>query len=257
MAKDNNTLSLLINLDESRDRLAAATENLGRQGIPFQRVPAVHGQRLSPQDLAGYDAGRTLRFYGRALSKSEIGCYKSHLECLRLFLRSDKQYCLVLEDDIELQPGTAQLLTDLPDYLDANVPNWDVVNLSRSARKLHSSMGHIAEGYEVERAFYFPLLASALLWSRPGARFFLQNCSTIYGPVDEVIRHVVIRRGTGLTVSPAPIRQSGLSSDIDKYSGGSRHRDMKKNAVYYLARYRRSANFHLHTFRNLMLKPRL
>ena len=122
----------LINLDRSPDRLDFMDDQLRSLEMPYERVPAVDGKVLG-EEIADFDPEGYRRLHGRKRHPGEIGCYLSHLACLRRFLDSDADYALILEDD-------ARLATDLPEVLAAAIKNpgdWDILRLSTvSAGKL-------------------------------------------------------------------------------------------------------------------------
>ena len=66
----------------------------------------------------------------------------------------------------------------------------------------------------VWHAFYFPIRGLGLIWSRQGARAFVEAGKTINMPVDIFFQTWLSKNGKGLGVWPALVRPAGLDSDI-------------------------------------------
>lgn len=55
--------------------------------------------------------------YGREALPGEIGCLLSHRRALEAFLRSDDDWCIILEDDVKPTPQLGELLLSAPPSL--------------------------------------------------------------------------------------------------------------------------------------------
>jgi glycosyl transferase family 25 len=89
----------VINLDRSPQRLDHMGAQLGRLGIAFERLRAVDGRELKPDYVAGFPP----------MSASQIGCFLSHKLAWQRIAEGDAPYGIVLEDDIHIAPGFADL----------------------------------------------------------------------------------------------------------------------------------------------------
>ena len=115
-----NIVTYLINLDDSTDRLATATQSLRVAHMDFERVPAYDARQKNPLEIPGYDEQRALGYMGRKLKGGELGCYMSHLDCVRRFLTTDADYAVVLEDDMTIAASDAkQVIQDALAWLQA------------------------------------------------------------------------------------------------------------------------------------------
>ena len=92
MTNSNNSELLIqvINLAKRPDRLALISAELNKAGLSFETQVAVDGQ--------------TVEIESKFLSKSEIGCFKSHVNAMRRQVETGAQYSLILEDDAALSP---------------------------------------------------------------------------------------------------------------------------------------------------------
>ncbi len=192
---------VLINLDRSPDRLAAAHRHFGAVGLPFVRVAGIDA---SQEDLSGYPVDRRSfeRIHGRAsIRPGEIGCYQSHLKALRMFIASGKEFGLICEDDAQPESFLLQSLVILFDWAD----DWDIVPLFHFHRggpvalrrgpglALNVHMGHISS-------------AAAYLVNRRAAQVLLDHLDVMRACVDHSL-YETWRHGLRLrSVSPMPVQ---------------------------------------------------
>jgi glycosyl transferase family 25 len=225
---DQKIPAYLINLDESLDRLNIVSSGLERAGISFERVPAVDGRLLDLRTVEDCDYEKALRIYGRALTGGEYGCYKSHLACARRMLEDGHEVALVFEDDISIDQNLLAVVQEAKTVLDGMVSDWRLVNLGAPPR-IVSEVAKLSSGHSLLAAHYFPQTAHALLWSRQGAKQFVQQYSRVEMTVDNLFRHVLVREGGGYAITPALARQEGFSSTIDMGTRNQRYADRRWN----------------------------
>lgn len=208
----------LINLDRSTDRLEVMAKDLDREKIAYERISAVDGASLSPQQLESVDDTQTVSKLGRKLNNGEIGCFLSHIQVAERVLAGTTDVALVLEDDASIPENTRELIEQIAYCLHEKVKNkWTVVNLGNPAQKLYRDIGLLQENdttYRLRHAFYFPILTTALLWSKSGAEQFLRTIEKISLPVDVHLQNFCCRSGQGLAVNPAPFQSRGVRSVI-------------------------------------------
>ena len=218
----------LINLDGSDERLHESTRQLYAAGIVFERVPAFDGRQLLIEEFPDYDAKGALRYMGRPLRGGEIGCYLSHIDCARRFLETDAPTCVVLEDDVELRDSFASGIEAILGWLHQGGDNWDVINIGAKRIKIHTRRSGFevsASHCELSQAHYFPTTTTGLIWSRPGARAFLQAHKRIFAPVDIYLRHWQARRNRGWAVMPGLVTTTGADSVIAPSASPRREAD--------------------------------
>ena len=97
----------VINLDRSEERLIHIKSIFTKQGLDFTRVKAVDGHSLSEEQ---FDKLTRIRKWPKKLTRAEVGCFLSHLECWRLIAEGDDPYGAVFEDDIKLSTHAHQFL---------------------------------------------------------------------------------------------------------------------------------------------------
>jgi glycosyl transferase family 25 len=109
---------VLINLDRSPDRLAFMSDQLGRLGLPFTRLPATDSAAVSDDEFA-----RLGNVWFRPLSRTEVACLVSHSRAWRKAIDEQKTL-LVLEDDVLLSDRLPAFLAEIE-----TVPGMQIVNL--------------------------------------------------------------------------------------------------------------------------------
>ena len=204
----------LINLDSSTARLADADLELKKHELSYERISAVDGRKFDVHSYPSYDSNKAQYYTGRDLIGSEIGCYLSHKKALERFVASGSIWGLILEDDLNLCDGFKSLIQETIVWIEQSKVRCDVVNLVSNKRKLSRPLVQI-QGRDLLHAYYFPISALGLLWSREGAQAFLQQMNDIYMPIDVEIQKWASKTGHGLSLVPALVKISGAESDID------------------------------------------
>lgn len=215
----------VINLDSGHERLDSVNRMLASFAMDFERVPAFDGRKLDLNTISDYDAGRAERYMGRSLVGAEIGCYRSHLAAATQFLQSDARYGLVFEDDVLLRCNPMALLKEALPILEGVDKDWLLLNIGANKSKITTAVSH----HNVDNhrcslvaAHYFPMMACALVWSREGARQFVENHDKIFAPVDNYFRYWLTRAGHGYAFWPAPVTTTDAQSQIATSDGSKR-----------------------------------
>lgn len=228
---------LLINLDDSRDRLETATAQLRTAGLEFTRVAAYDGRKTNPDDLTIYDRTAAYSYLGRAMVGGEVGCYFSHLECARQFLQSDAQLGIVIEDDIHIRGNFVATILRAVAWMGENGhADWEIINFGNQKLKISTPLHAFSEGdagHQLHKAHYFPMTTTGIAWSRAGAQAFLDASQTIYAPVDNYLRHWQTRRGKGYSFCPPLVSTTGTQSEIDTSAAGMRRKNQRAINYYY------------------------
>lgn len=250
----------VINLDGSIERFAAISQRLQEFGVEFERVPAVDGRQLDLTKIAEYDSSRAVRYMGRGLVGGEIGCYWSHLAVASRFLESDARYALVLEDDaFPLCNPIELLIKALPD-LENFDPDWLLINIGNNKIKITTPISTYKAGShtcKLVSAHYFPLTTSAIVWSRKGAKKFVENHSLIFAPVDNFLRYWLTREGHGYSFWPSPVITTDSNSLILTSKGNHRKNNERRWYYGFSKQKRLLEDKIIATFRKLLLRAKL
>jgi glycosyl transferase, family 25 len=100
----------VINLDRSADRRAHITAELERAGVEYEIISAVDGRNLDLRDPRLVDPALLASI---AYQPGLAGCAFSHLRVFQRVLADRLDHALVLEDDIQLPAGVADLIDTL------------------------------------------------------------------------------------------------------------------------------------------------
>lgn len=213
----------LINLDGSTDRLKSASEQLHAEAVDFIRVSAVDGRGKNISEFKEYDQNAAIAYMGRSLRGGELGCYYSHLKCIDLFLASDDNYAVVIEDDIAIPKGNLKRLLNALSWLDSEHKDWDVMNFGAQKNKIYSPL-HTVDDHRIVKAHYFPMTTTGIVWTRQGAQAFLDNHRHIYAPIDNTLREWQSTKDKGISIVPPFVSTTGAESDIDSGTAQARNK---------------------------------
>jgi GR25 family glycosyltransferase involved in LPS biosynthesis len=157
-----------------RDRIR---ESLDAVSLPWRFFDA----RREPQaSQPCYSNKESVRFWGRSLSRSEIGCAASHLEILTELANSQEQkWLLVIEDDVALDPCfDYRTLVEL-------CKTGGIGYLRLYARHLARPRHVVWLGQrELIRFKKAPMGTQAYLISTTNARSFVKTVHSISRPID-------------------------------------------------------------------------
>ena len=137
---------------------------LDHEQVAWRRMPAVDGRHGMPEGDYDYDEAAAIIRHDRPLNTGEIGCYLSHIKAFRMFLAGEAAYAVVLDDDIDIPPGTFANLKAIAAKLDALYGDkWDCVNFGSAQRPGFQDTAFIENGIEVRRSTYMPLSTPGIM----------------------------------------------------------------------------------------------
>ena len=115
----------IINLDRAPERWSHMEQAFGTTKIPFCRVAAVDGQKLTLPST-DFEERRFRLFHGRKTNIYEVACFYSHIKAMKLFLESDYEHAMICEDDIFFEKGLDEVLDEAFQYSSC----WNVLRLT-------------------------------------------------------------------------------------------------------------------------------
>lgn len=167
----------VINLDRQAERRSWMERVLGDAKVPFLRVSAVDGRRLSQAALDKRTEGNAKR-----LTRFDVALIMSHRKVWRRLLRSPALHCAVLEDDIHIGHGFAELLA----ALDTARIAFDIIKLECVGERVLVDAG---AGSSVGGRKLYPLRSAYMgtagyVVSRRGAGVLLDITRSLAVPID-------------------------------------------------------------------------
>jgi glycosyl transferase, family 25 len=198
----DSLLVCLINLDRSPERLATMSARLAGLGWAFERVPAVDGRALDWRRLPDVDVRGFERAQGRRLQAGDVGCYLSHLACLRRFLDSAASHLLVLEDDADPEPDCTAVI----EALLAAPDRWDVVKLSGYHSAAPVGVARLTPQRRLAIPFAPHSNTAALLLNRAAAQRLLTTLRPMILPYDHALERPWLHGVRLRIVTPPPCR---------------------------------------------------
>jgi glycosyl transferase family 25 len=229
----------VLNLDDSPGRLAAVTGHLSEHGLEAIRVAGIDGRLPGVLDRPDVDDAASRRHMGRSLTPGEVGCYLGHLGALRAFLAHGAEVGVVLEDDAVLDPRFGQGVAAAAGWVMARPEAW-AINLGPSRLK-YATLAADLPAVALHHAFYFPMLATGMMWTRAGAARMLEDCARVTMPWDNRMRDWLTGGPHGYAAWPVLVRPAEGSSDIERANAGGRRGGHKRAPLYFLRKQRRLA----------------
>lgn len=185
--EENNTIIYVINLKTRKDRKQQIAEQLYKHKINADFIEAINGHDLNIHDLI---KNGTIEHNSvdRILRKGEYGCYLSHINAITNFLKTNKKYCLIFEDDIILGDHFKHKYKNTLSDLEQNKINFDILFLSTNC---NSDYNKKCLGEQLTQLTYKPEKLGygmqSYILSREGAKKIIDMAFPIIYPIDVVI----------------------------------------------------------------------
>lgn len=227
----------VINLDSSKKRLSEFKTRFQDTNLKIERIPAVDGRLIDIQAFS--DDKLCQKKMGRGIQPGEVGCYLSHKKAIEKFLSTGAPYAIIFEDDSIPNEGFEKTLTILIEKFLKHNNSAAVVNLGALDFKYSSKVLEINDTI-VRCTHRFPMLATAVLWTRYGAKTFLDNASPITMPYDNFLRYLFSGTNTAFSIQPPLIRFSGIESDIAARNENIRRSARNRSKLYFYRKQKRT-----------------
>ena len=208
-----------LNLDRSKDRWDSLQAHAQEYDLTVQRIPAVDGKLLKPEEKQNFDDAGFRRDHGKIASAAEIGCYLSHMKALEMIAAGADDAGVIIEDDIRFSDDFIPAVESA-----MRLQGWDVIKLIHNRLVGFRPVEQLTGDVSIGRTTHGPLgNAGAYIVSKEGAAKLLQALQTMHLPYD-----VALERGwagsyrfftaSKAVVSNANESASTISEDIHTYS---------------------------------------
>ncbi len=154
--------SFVINLDESKDRLANISKQAALAGVPLQRWPAVNlkKQGINLHALPSMGVGKIIYLSrgGEFQNLGAIGCYLSHKSLYEHLAKeaateTDAKGYLIFEDDVEIPLDFKERLRGIEHYIP---DDWDIIYLDKAfptGYMINDRIARLAKDTTAQRSF--------------------------------------------------------------------------------------------------------
>ena len=107
----NGVVSYIINLDRSKERYEYIKDRVYNLGFDVERISAVDGRQLSQEKLSSVIdvEGHKLTYGTNGSSPPVIGCYLSHVKAWSKLLDSNKEFAVIIEDDVSFDSSVLRV----------------------------------------------------------------------------------------------------------------------------------------------------
>ena len=227
----------VINLDSSTKRLDEFYAAFDKIRLKIEKISAVDGKLIDIETFS--DDNLCRKQMGRGLQPGEVGCYLSHKKAIEQFLSTDAPYAIVFEDDAIPNVGFEKTVTTIIEKFLKHNNSAAAVNLGAMDFKYSSKVLAI-NGNILRCTHRFPMLATAVLWTRNGAKTFLECALPITMPYDNFLRYLFSGSNTAFSIQPPVIRFSGVESDIAARNENIRRSARNRSKLYFYRKQRRT-----------------
>jgi glycosyl transferase family 25 len=180
-----------INLKRRPDKKINIENELNKYNLKYNIYEAVDGRSL---DIDKMITEKQIVVTNRKLRNTEYGCYLSHINIWNNFMKSNKKYCLILEDDAVLCHNfTNKLYTLLYDLNKKENENIDGIYMNEHARCIRF-FGNNCNNKEsvptmnfVNKSKYLGYGMYGYLLTRNGITKILPFINPITKPIDVVL----------------------------------------------------------------------
>jgi glycosyl transferase, family 25 len=225
----------VINLDRAPARLAHAAAELKRQGLNLQRVSAVDGLTLAPEEIASvYESGRSRFAYHVAMQKGEIACFLSHRRAWEKCLdESTAPFAVILEDDFELRGQLGEIIEAIEKK---TLPPWDVIKLWGREKRAARRVAELTPSHALVRELMISKRTVGQIVSREGAAKLLAKTLPIFRPIDVQLQYpwelgievLTIRPSILVDVGESLFGSSTTKGTVDRFDGAKLRREARR-----------------------------
>ncbi|MFT4927049.1 MAG: glycosyl transferase family 25 [Phenylobacterium sp.] len=232
MSKINQCPVYVVNLDDSPQRMETMNQQLVAFNVAYERISAVKGVDLSPEQIQQEYAPDLNKSHFRAdLSLGEIGCYMSHRNIWRKMVAENVEFAVVLEDDMVIEDNFPALFADIE-----QLKQYDLIKLADNRDHPPEQTKQISDNFELVSFKKIPNCTTGYTINLSGAKKLLSR-DKFYRPVDIDLQFCSELALSVLGVRPYPITENKeFTSDIAALNGG--HHGIKSTSFLRNMKYR-------------------
>lgn len=230
----------VITLNSESSHCRALVDALTAQQVNHELVAGVDGRHEMPALSADetLDQARSLGRRQVLLTSSEVGCYLSHLRAIRTAYEAGLERLCMLEDDVELEPSFAEVLTALAS-LGTDVELVRLMGLKIHKRKL---VAPLATEHMLTRPVKGLCGTQGYVINRAGMEKVLRHGAVIAEPFDKFLDHFWEIDLRCYAVEPHVICERPSESTIRKNSRDKAAKPFAARLSKHVVKIKRSIN---------------
>lgn len=171
----------VINMKSALKRWELVQASGKNANLNLIRVDAVDGNSIPKYEWVDINEKEFILNTARNIFPGEYGCYRSHMLALEMFVASEEDHGIILEDDILLDVAIIERVKDIVTAADG----FDVVKLVNHRAQGFITLACTPNGDSIGRTLFGPQgSAAAYLVSKAGAELLLKSLRTMSLPWD-------------------------------------------------------------------------
>lgn len=215
--------TLVINLDRSKERWAEIAASAEASELELRRVAATDGSAVPPEFRHGLDRQKFRLRNGREVLPGEYGCYRSHLDALRMVVDEGYDLAIIAEDDIRLNPKLGERVR----AIFAARPGMDVLKLVNHRTRGFIEYGVSDLGDAFGRCLHGPQgSAACYAVTRKGAGLLLAALEPMSLPYDTALERGW-STGASIFTTQHPLVEFGRSREDTLIATRQQYHDAK------------------------------
>lgn len=174
-----------INLEKDQKRKINIEKEIDKLNLSGSRIPGVWWNDLPGKDQEIlYSQKENERSYYKPLVNGEKGCYASHIMAWHKLLKSNDDYCVILEDDVNLSNDFKKVI----EAINSISSDWDMIKLMGRKKEKISKKYPLVDSYDLIQYSKIPSFTAGYLISRQGAEKLLATRIPFGRPIDIDLR---------------------------------------------------------------------
>jgi len=204
----------VVSMQNAKERRKLVSENLTNSNLNWSFFNALSSESQFAEDInLTISAREQLKNFGRELSASEVGCFKSHYYLINEHVKSHQfEWLLVIEDDVILDANYD--FDGVIEFCQNHHINY-IRLFSKSLQKF-KQVGDLSNFRQIVRFKTDPYGAQAYLINRLGAQMFIKNCKSIKRPIDDELGRFWEHKLPSYAVFPYPVIERYIPSQLSQ-----------------------------------------
>lgn len=163
----------IINMERNPERYEYVTGQLKTMGIEnYERVEATDGKNMSDDEIKSY------KLYNYLLNRAQMGCAASHIQIWKRIVDEKRDWTMIIEDDVTFHPN----------FLELFATYWK--HVPKDAAIIYPGCISFEEWFHTNDKLIHEtgvLCTHSYLINWEGAKYLLDNISSLYIPIDDVL----------------------------------------------------------------------